>query len=68
MTGLDQGEWGSTNSYVCRACKEYVYGPHQGLLAGRPVCTSCRDLYNREREIAEEAVDARWLTKIQSED
>jgi hypothetical protein len=68
MTGLDQGEWSTVNSYICRACKQYVHGSRKGRLAGMPVCPTCRDRYNRERNAAEAAVDARWLAKLQRED
>ena len=68
MIGLDQGEWSTANTYVCRACKQYGHGSRQGRLAGLPVCPSCRDRYNRERDAAEAAVDRRWLAELHSED
>ena len=68
MIGLDQGEWSTANTYICRACKQYIYGHRVGRLAGFTVCPSCRDRYNRERDAAEAAVDNRWLAKLQAEE
>jgi len=65
---LDQGEWSTDNSYICRSCKQYIYGSRYGRLAGFTVCPSCRARYELERDAAEAAVDHRWLAKLHSED
>lgn len=61
---LDQGEFGTTNVYVCRACKQTQFGPRVAYLDGVPVCPACRYEYLYESEAAQDDVDRRWAALL----